>query len=88
MGCDVHIWTLVDVANEGMSITRIVRVFNILKRYAMMIGVLTTVLMGLALTPFLIMGLVLYPICRIWFPECTSKKIYIPKSQKGSLLRI
>ena len=81
MGCDVVIWTLVDVANEGMSITHVVRVFNILKRYAMMIGFLTTLLMGLALTPFLIMGLALtaclflglalYPICRIWFPDCT-----------------
>ncbi len=51
MGCDVVIWTLVDVAYEGMSITRVVRVFNILKCYAMMIGVLTMLLMGLALTP-------------------------------------
>jgi hypothetical protein len=84
LGCDVVILTLVDVANEGLSITFVVRVFNIPKRYAMMIGVLTTLLMGLALTPFLIMGLALtaclflglalYPIRRIWFPDCTSKK--------------
>jgi hypothetical protein len=44
---------------------------------------------GACTYPLLILELALYPICKIWFPDCTSKKIlHIPKSQRGSLLRI
>jgi hypothetical protein len=45
-----------------------------------------SMLLGLALIPFLVMGLALYPICRIWFPDRSSTEGR--KSQRGSLLRI
>jgi hypothetical protein len=34
-------------------------------------------IMGLALTPCLFLGLALFPLCRTWFPVCTSEIIYI-----------
>ena len=62
MGCDVLFCTFIDVANEGMSITRVVRVFHIPKFSALMIGALNYVVDGACTYPLPDYGACTYPL--------------------------